>query len=132
MLEWILEKAVFAWLEAAGWKVRIGGPLAPNEPVAERNSYDQTILSDRLRGALSRLNPAIPVDCLDDVVHRLERQEVPSLVQSNRLFHRWLVRGFPVEYQGADGSIKGDLVRLVDFDHPDANDWLAVNQFTVV
>lgn len=74
----------------------------------------------------------IPADCLDDVVRRLERQDIPSLVQSNRLFHKWLVSGFPVEYRRADGSIKGDLVHLVDFDHPETNDWVAVHQCTVV
>jgi type I restriction enzyme, R subunit len=38
----------------------------------------------------------------------------------------------PVEYRRDDGSIAGDHVRLIDFDDPDANDWLAVNQFTVI
>jgi len=43
-----------------------------------------------------------------------------------------VVSGFPVEYRRANGSIKGDLVRLVDFGHLEANDWLVMNQFTVL
>jgi len=132
MVESILEEACLSWVSALGFQVVAGPAIAPGEPAAERSSYEQVILEGRLRAALERLNPAIPADCLDDVVRRLGRQEIPSLVQSNRLFHRWLVSGFPVEYQGTDGNIKGDLVHLVDFDHPEANDWLAVNQFTVV
>src|SRR5450756_2695110 len=130
--ESVVEDACLSWAEEISFQVVAGPTIAPGEPAAERTSYDQTILEGRLRAALKRLNPSVPADCLDDVVRRLERQELPSLVQSNRLFHRWLVSGFPVEYQRTDGSIKGDLVHLVDFDHPDANDWLAVNQFTVV
>ena len=127
-----LEAVCLSWAEEVGFHVVAGPAIAPGEPAAERSSYDQVILEGRLRAALDRLNPSVPADCLDDVVRRLERQELPSLVQSNRLFHRWLVSGFPVEYRRTEGSIKGDLVRLVDFDHPEANDWLAINQFTVI
>jgi type I restriction enzyme R subunit len=132
MIESELESVALEWLQDVGFEHVSGPSIAPGEPTTERDSYDQTILTGRLRSALLRLNPCIPTDCLDDVVRRLHRQELPSLVQSNRLFHRWLVEGVPVEYQLPDGGIKGDLVRLVDFDHPDANDWLAVNQFTIV
>ena len=130
--ESVVEDACLSWAEEIGFHVVAGPSIAPGEPAAERTSYGQVILEGRLRAALERLNSSVPADCLDDVVRRLERQELPSLVQSNRLFHRWLVGGFPVEYRRTDGNIKGDLVRLVDFDHPEANDWLAVNQFTVV
>jgi type I restriction enzyme R subunit len=130
--ESVVEDACLSWLSELGFSVVAGPDIAPGEPTAERDLYEQTVLAGRLRSALSSLNPTIPADCLHDVMRRLQRQELLSLVQSNRLFHRWLVEGVPVEYRLPDGGIKGDLVRLVDFDHPDANDWLAVNQFTVV
>ena len=60
------------------------------------------------------------------------RVGTPSLTQTNRAFHRMLRDGVPVEYPRADGSIAGDHVRLVDFEDVRANDWLAVNQFTVI
>ncbi len=50
----------------------------------------------------------------------------------NRAFHTMLRDGVEVEYRRADGSIAGDRVRLVDFARPAANDWFAVNQFTVI
>ena len=49
----------------------------------------------------------------------------------NRALHRLLVDGVTVEYRTADGEIRGAQVRVLDFDNIDANDWLAVNQFTV-
>ena len=86
--ESVVEEACLSWAEEMDFQVVSGLAIAPGEPAAERTSYDQVILEGRLRAALKRLNPFIPVDCLDDVVRRLERQELPSLVQSNRLFHR--------------------------------------------
>ena len=43
-----------------------------------------------------------------------------------------LVDGVEVEYRDADGVMRGGRVQLVDFENPVNNDWLAVNQFTVV
>ena len=63
---------------------------------------------------------------------KLLQTETPSLVEENRRLHRYLVEGVPVEVRREDGTISGEQVRLIDFDDPDANDWLAVNQFTVI
>src|SRR5215217_2550996 len=60
------------------------------------------------------------------------RSESPSLVDNNRHFHQMLTEGVDVEYRVAEGRIAYDKVRLVDFDYPENNDWLAVNQFTVI
>ena len=99
---------------------------------AERNSFSDVILIARLREAIARLNPAIPEDARDQALRKVLRISTPSLTQSNRAFHRLLRNGVPVEYPRPDGSIAGDDVRLVDFDDVTTNDWLAVNQFTVV
>src|SRR5262249_14163908 len=71
-------------------------------------------------------------DALDEAIRKVTRTEIPSLVENNRRFHRMLVDGVPVEYREHDGRIVHDAVRLVDFDEPDTNDWLVVNQFTVI
>jgi type I restriction enzyme R subunit len=65
-------------------------------------------------------------------LRKVLRVGTPSLTQTNRAFHRMLRDGVPVEYPRPDGSIAGDHVRLVDFSDVRANDWLAVNQFTVI
>ena len=86
----------------------------------------------RLRDALARLNPNLPVGTLNDAFRRLTRLEGPTLETRNRTFHRMLVEGVTVEYQADDGAIRGAQARIIDFYDPVGNDWLAVNQFTAV
>src|SRR5206468_1595821 len=85
----------------------------------------------RLRQALARLNPDLPADTLEDAFRKLKRTDASSLIERNRAIHRMLVEGVTVEYRRKDGSIAGAQARVLDFDAPDNNDWLAVNQFTV-
>ncbi len=67
-----------------------------------------------------------------EILAKLTLSEMPSLVEESRRLHRFMVQGVPVEVRRSDDSISGEQVRLIDFDDPDANDWLAVNQFTVI
>lgn len=89
-------------------------------------------LERRTREALARLNPTLPADCLEDALRRLARPEGATLLDRNRATHRMLVDGVTVEYRNADGDIRGTQARAIDFDDPSNNDFLAVNQFTVV
>ena len=127
-----VEEAALEWLSELGYRV-IGGPeISPDSHAPERTNYAEVILGGRVEQAISRLNPAIPSEALDDALKRLQQTEYPGLTEENRRLHRLLVEGVPVEFYGADGVIKGDHVRLIDFDDPENNDWLAVNQFTVI
>ena len=126
-----VEQAALAWLEASGWTVKYGPEIAPETPDAERSGYDQVVLERRLRDALAELNPGLPVAALEDAFRKLTRPEGATLEARNRAFHRLLVHGVTVEYSSQDGSIRGAQARVVDFEDADANDWLAVNQFTV-
>ena len=89
------------------------------------------MLEGRLRDALSLLNPSLPASALDDALRRLTHPEGATLEARNRSFHRMLVAGVTVEYRPPDGNIRGEQARVIDFDDWAANDWLAVNQFTV-
>ena len=130
--ESVVEQAALAWLESAGWQVRNGAEIAPGEPAAERDDYGQVVLAQRLRDALARLNPTLPTEALDDAFRKLTRPEGADLIVGNRALHRLMVDGVTVEYRDADGSLRGAQVRAIDFDGPAGNDWLAVNQFSVV
>jgi len=130
--ESIVEDAALEWFGALGYTIGHGPHIAPGEPAAERESFGDVVLVGRLREAIRRLNPAIPEEAREDAVRRVLRVGTPSLTQTNRAFHRMLRDGVPVEYPRMDGSIAGDHVRLVDFGEVRANDWLAVNQFTVI
>ena len=126
-----VEQAALGWLEGLGWKTARGQDIAPETPGAERTDYREVVLEGRLRDALAQLNPDIPSDALDDAYDKLTRPEGWTLETRNRAFHRMLVDGVTVEYPDEDGDIRGNQVWAVDFSNPDANDWLAVNQYSV-
>jgi type I restriction enzyme R subunit len=131
LTESTVEDAALAWLESIGWQIAHGPDIAPDMPAAERTDYGEVVLAERLRGALARLSPELPVDAREDAFRKLTRPEGADLLQSNRVLHRLLVDGVTVEYRDAEGMIRGAQARVIDFDHPASNDCLAVNQFTV-
>ena len=130
--ESIVEDAALDWLESLGWNVAHGPDIAPDTLAAERADYGQVVLERRLRDALAQLNPDLPAEALDDAFRKLNRPEGTSLETRNRAFHRMLVEGVTVEYRVDNGAIRGAQARVLDFDVLTNNDWLAVNQFTVV
>ncbi len=134
--ESVIEQAALAWLEAIGWQVKNGASIAPGETGAERDDYGQVVLAQRLRDALARLNPRLPAEALADALRKLTQlgvgHEGAELIARNRALHRLLVDGVTVEYRDVDSSIRGAQARVIDFDNPAGNDWLAVNQFSVV
>ena len=127
-----VEAVALDWLTSIGWTVLHGPDIAPDTPAAERADYGEVVLNGRLRSALTRLNPNRPDDALDHALRRLTRPAGATLEARNRDFHRMAVAGLDVEYPDTDGRVRGDKIRVLDFDDPDNNDWLAVNQFTVV
>ncbi|MBI4027124.1 MAG: type I restriction endonuclease subunit R, partial [Verrucomicrobia bacterium] len=131
--ESVVEQAALAWLEALGYSVLHGPDIAVGMLGAERSdpNYRDVVLEGRLRQALVCLNPDLPPEALEDAYRKLTRTDAPSLVERNRAMHRLLVDGVTVEYRDSAGNIRGTQARAIDFDQPDNNDWLAVNQFTV-
>ena len=127
-----VEAAALAWLEGLGWLVAHGPDIAPDAAGAERSDYGQVILAGRLRDALALLNSELPAEALEDAFRRLTRPEGSTLETRNRSFHRMLVDGVTVEYRAQSGAIRGAQAHVIDFDKPTNNQWLAVNQFTVI
>jgi type I restriction enzyme R subunit len=127
-----IEEATLEWLGELGYAIGHGPEMAPGEAASERDSFSDVVLKGRLREAIHWLNPAIPEEAREEALRKVLRHETTSLIGNNRSFHHFLRDGVPVEYKRSDGSIAGDRVRLVDFADVKANDWLAVNQFTVI
>ena len=128
-----VEAVAAEWLASLDWAVLHGPDIAPDTPAAERADYGEVVLTTRLRSALARLNPDLPDDAVEDALRRLTRPAGATLEARNRDFHRMLVAGVTVEHVDAEeGRVRGAQVRVLDFDEPAGNDWLAVNQFTVV
>ena len=132
LTESTVEDAALAWLESLGWSIAHGPDIAPDTPGAERSDYGAVVLERRLLDALVRLNPSLPTEALDDAFRKLSHPDGPTLEARNRVFHRMLVDGVTVEYRTNDGAVRGAQARVIDFDIAANNDWLAVNQFTVV
>jgi type I restriction enzyme R subunit len=129
--EAVVEEAALDWFRELGYQTVRGPDIAPGEAAAERASYGDVLLESRLRDALARLNPGVPQDGLDEAFRKLTRIAAPQLVDANHEAHHYLVNGVAVEYLRADGTIGYDPVRVLDFDDPDSNDWLVVNQLSV-
>ena len=127
-----IEDAALTWLGELGYSLAYGPDIAPGEPTAERDSFADVVLVGRFQRAIELLNPDIPEEAREEALRKVLHPETPSLTGNNRRFHHQLRDGVEVEYRRADGSIAGDRVRLIDFDDPKANDWLAANQFTVI
>ena len=129
--EFTVETATLGWLETLGWNVAHGPDIAPDTVGFERDDYGEVVLHRRLRENLAILNPDLPSEALEDAFRRVTRSMGPTLDIRNRAFHRMLVEGVTVEFRAADGAARGAQVRVIDFEDPANNDWLAVNQFTV-
>ncbi len=130
MTEDQLEQEALGWLAEVGYSTVYGMSIAPDGESPERSDYRQVLLIERLNAAVDRLNPTIPVAARADAVAQVIDLGIPSLLTANRCFHQLLVTGVPVQYQ-KDGETVGDFVRLLDWTNPAANEWLAVNQFSI-
>ena len=134
MTEDQLEQEALSWLVEAGYTHLYGPDIAPDGDAPERDTYRQVLLPQRLRDAIARLNPHIPLAAREDAFKQVQDLGTPALLSANQHFHRLLVGGVPVQYQ-KDGETRGDFVRLVDWGNATANgsgnEWLAVNQFTL-
>lgn len=130
MTEDQLEQEALSWLRDVGYTLLNGYEIAVDGAAPERSDYKNTLLPFRLREAINRLNPSIPVATREDAFMQVQDLGIPSLLSANRQFHKLLVNGVPVQYQ-KDGETRGDFVRLVDWESPVKNDWVAVNQFSI-
>jgi len=130
MTEDQLEQEALVWLADVGYSHVYGPDIAVDGSAPERSNYTQVVLVHRLRAAINRLNPLLPLVALEDALQQVLNLGTPVLLSANRAFHRLLINGVPVQYQMA-GETRGDFVRLIDFTEMAANEWLAVNQFSI-
>ena len=126
-----IEEYAIELLQGLGYGYGHGPVLAPDGASPERASFADVLLLERLRGAIALLNPTVPAEAREDALRQVQRIASPELLVNNETFHRLLTEGVPVQYQ-KDGQTRGDLVWLADFQRPARNEFLAVNQLTIV
>jgi type I restriction enzyme R subunit len=131
MTESEVEDACLGMLRDLGYGLCYGPDISEGG-VAEERKYNEVVLVSRLRDALRRINKSIPDGAIDEAIKKVLRTESQDLVVNNQLFHRLVANGINVQYKRADGSIKDELVWLFDFKDISNNEFLAVNQFTII
>ena len=127
-----IEQVVLDHLTGLGYAIATDAQIGPDGKAPEREAYADVVLVKRLTTAIEKLNPTIPAEARGDALRKVLATEKPSLVEENRRLHKLMVEGVDVEFYSDDGTIRGDKVRLIDFDDLAANDWLATGQFTVI
>ncbi|MBN1155830.1 type I restriction endonuclease subunit R [candidate division KSB1 bacterium] len=131
IVEQDIENAALEILGELGYSIVHGPDIAPDGPYPERADWDEVVLVDRLERAVRKLNPSIPPEAVEETVRKVTRTLSPITIVNNKQFHSYLVDGVDVEFRH-DGRIKGEPVRLIDADRPSNNEFLAVNQFSVL
>jgi len=126
-----IETFTIELLEKHGYQYVYGPDIAPDSETPERTTFEEVILLEKLKTAVSRINPAIPAEAREDAIKQIERLNSPELITNNETFHRMLTEGIKVTYQ-KDGNSRGDLVWLIDFNKPENNDFIVLNQYTVI
>lgn len=131
-----IEEYAIELLENQGYTYIYGPDLAPDSEThhseyEHRKSFEEVLLMGQLHKSVRRINPSIPEEAWEDAVKQVERLGSPDLLANNESFHRLLTEGIPITIQ-KDGQSRGDLVWLIDFQDPENNEFLVVNQFTVI
>src|SRR5690554_3623898 len=127
-----IESALLDQLRALGYSIEREEDIGPDGHRPERESHDEVLLRKRFEEAVARLNPGVPPEARQDAIRRVTQSELPALLEENRRLHRLMTEGVDVEYYADDGTLTAGKVALLDFEHPENNDWLAVRQFVVI
>lgn len=127
-----IEHALLNQLRALNYTIEREENIGPDGLHPERESHDVVILKKRLENAVSRFNPHIPLEAQQEAIRKITQSEFPSLIEENRRIHQLITEGIDVEYTKTDGTLTAGKVTLIDFEHPEKNDCLAVNQFVVI
>jgi type I restriction enzyme R subunit len=127
-----VELAALEYFAELGYRTLHGPDIAPGEPGAQRDSFEEVFLWGRLRDAIRRINPGSSPALVDEAIKRMRRAESQSPIDENYRLHQLITEGVPVEHRDVDGALRTTRLWLVDFEQPENNDWVAINQFTIV
>ncbi|MBU2858440.1 type I restriction endonuclease subunit R [Acidithiobacillus ferrooxidans] len=126
-----IEHHAIALFKELSYTYAYGPDIGPDNDHPERADYENPLLLERLRHAIHRLNPEAPKEIRDEALRHVQAIAVGGLMTENSLFQQMLVEGVRVAHM-VDGEERGSIVRLIDYDHPEKNDLLVVNQYTVI
>lgn len=125
-----IEQVIIQEFIELGYQYINGTDISPDGSMHERE-YNEVVLKNRLQEAIAKLNPTIPYEAQEEALRKVLRSDSPELFQNNYQFHKYLTDGVDVEYRKKD-RIAGDKVWLIDYENPSNNEFLVINQFTVI
>ena len=126
-----LEQATLEILQELGYEYIHGKELSPNAEFPERNSYREVILEERVKNSLYKINKGLPQEALEQAFRQIISFNSPSLEENNKYFHELMVNGIDVSFKEGN-DIRTKKAYIIDFENPNNNEFLAVNQFVVV
>ena len=127
-----LEQVVLEWLQSLGYEYKKGNEISVMGLTPERKSDKDVVLHERLEKSLKKINSDIHPRFIEKAIHELTLEKSPNLLENNLTFHENLINGIEIEDYDDEGQSIVEIVKIVDFEHPQNNDFLAVNQLTVV
>jgi type I restriction enzyme R subunit len=131
----LVEQPALALLAELGWQIDCGleETFAPEGGSLGRRDRREVVLLPRLRAALERLNPGQPSEAISAAIEELSRnRSAMGLVAANREVYRLLKDGVLVSVPDLErGGLSKVRLRVIDWDRPAENDWLAVNQIKI-
>lgn len=125
-----IEQVVIQEFIELGYQYINGTDISPDGSMPERE-YNEVVLKNRLQEAIAKFNKSIPYEAQEEALRKVLRSGSPNLFQNNYTFHKYLTEGVEIEYRKGD-RIAGDKVWLIDYENPGNNEFLVVNQFTVI
>src|SRR3989344_621486 len=126
----LTEQPVIEWLKEMGYDYEFGPDLAPGQVLGEREDFREVVLVGRLKRSIRRLNPDLPEAAIDDAARSL-RSEHPNLEIANKEIYTMLTQGVRVNFHSADGEDIWRFAKIIDFENPQNNEFLVVNQFAI-
>ncbi|MDD3474993.1 MAG: type I restriction endonuclease subunit R, partial [Candidatus Dojkabacteria bacterium] len=130
MTESQLENNIIEILETQGYEHIYGPDIAPDSNNPKRESFEQVILIENLTKAIDKLNPNIPYEVKQQAIKQILNIHTPDITFNNEKFHKYLIDGIEIDYL-KNGEMVGGRVILMDYDNPENNEWLAINQYVI-
>ncbi|MCY1196695.1 type I site-specific deoxyribonuclease, HsdR family [compost metagenome] len=129
-----VEQPFLQQLQSLGWEVIDQGPDIPADPTRSlRASFRQWLLPDVFAKAVAALNPGTEGDTwltekqLSELQEQILRQPNRTLLEANEAVQKLLIKA-QVDVNEQTGE-QDPVVRLIDFQTPENNHFLAINQF---
>lgn len=126
-----LEQVTIEIFQELGYEYKFGPEIAPDSDTPLRAKWDDVILTPNLQEAIKRLNPQLSKENIEEVTKKIKRLNDKEFLSSNVKFHKYLTEGVPLEYR-SKGKIVNDTIKLIDYENINKNEFLVINQFTII